>query len=130
MSQFSIIPLIHSLSTLLMLLFYMGAMVFVVSRKSDNRSAKSLAVTALALMFLTHLGSLVFNIWMSRSVSPSNAGVVISLFSIASSLCFAISVGMLVAAVFVRPPPTDQAEPPGKDGALVNSDNPYSPPIR
>lgn len=126
----SIMSVLHTLSSLIMLAFYLGALAYVISRRTDRSSAKGLAAAALIMMFLLHLGSVLFTFWISRTSSAMDVAMWASLFSIVSSLAYIVSIGMLVAAVFVRRPPADLESLPGGDNMPVNSQNPYSPPPR
>ena len=128
MATYSIISLMHALSTIAILVFYIAALAYVVSRKTDRSSAKNLAAAALIMMFLLHLGSTVFTYWISQSSSAMDVAFWASLFSIVSSLCYIVAIGMLVAAVFVRRPPTELEESPGEARMPVGGPNPYSPP--
>lgn len=127
MAGASIFTLIHVLSTIATLVFYIAALGYVLTRRTDRSTAKTLATTALAIMFLLHLGSFGFTMMISQTSTPINAALWQGLFSVVSSLVYLIAIGMLVAAVFAPGPSTGTPESHDRSRTLVDPHNPYSP---
>ena len=127
MAATSILTWVHVLSTVAILAFYIAALGYVLTRKTDRSTAKTLATASLAIMFLLHLGSFGFTFLIAQTSTPIDAAFWQGLFSVVSSLVYLIAVGMLVAAVFAPGPSTGLPESRDRSRPLIDPHNPYSP---
>ena len=122
------ISAIHVLSTLMILGFYILALVYVISRRTDRRSARQMAATALSIELLVHLGSFLFTIVLSRYGTPTSFALWYSLVSFGSAVLHVFAIGLLVAAVFEPNRPREADDSADQPFRSESNDNPYASP--
>ena len=108
-------------------LFYLVALIYVLSKHTDRRTAKTYVAASLAIMFATQLALLVSNTVMANMLLGSYVFAYAISASIASSLN-ALAIAILIAAAFT-PTRRDELRAVANVGRVAaGNDNPYAPP--
>jgi cytochrome bd-type quinol oxidase subunit 2 len=122
------ISAISVLSTFVIVGFYLLALAYVISRRTERRHARRMAATALSIELLVHLGSFVFTIVLSQYGSPTSFALWYSLVSLGSALLHVFAIGLLVVAVFDPNRPRDLDGSTDQPFQTLSDDNPYASP--
>ncbi len=120
---------LHPLPGAMMLLFLVAALVYATLRRSDQSSAKMLAVTGLGLMLFLRIAHGVVTLAISQWAAASNFTLYHGLYSLVSILIYMLALGFLVAAAFTGRRDSGADEGIGVQRYPVASKNPYTPPM-
>jgi hypothetical protein len=108
-------------------LFYLVALIYVLSKRTDRRTAKVYVVASLAIMFTTQVGLVIANIILANM----GTGPYVFAFAITSAIgssLDALAIGLLIAAAFSLSE-TESGEETAIVGRVsAGNQNPYAPP--
>lgn len=118
---------IYVIPSVLIALFYLAALLFVASRRSDQSSAKPLAIAGIGLLLFLQVMRFVVNAALIYAFGAGDFVLYQALYGIVASLLHMLALTLLVLAVFAGrsqdPAPTSAGKLWPEDG-----DNPYSSP--
>jgi hypothetical protein len=109
-------------------LFLLVASVYVLSKRTERRTAKTYVVASLAIMLTTKVGLLVSNTVMASMVAANSYVFAYVIISTIVSLLYALAIGLLIAAAFTLSSRLERQEDSITGRVTVGNDNPYAPP--
>lgn len=123
------LPWIFFIPSLLSLLFYLGALIFVISNRNRHRQAAGMAMLGVGMMFLLHVVGTVAPVVMSHLFDTDSWVLYNGVLQIVLTVARLGALGLVFAAVFVgRQPYNADQESYSAQGYINADDNPYVPP--
>ncbi len=122
---------LFQIPTLLMVVFCIGAMMYVASRSSKHGRPKAYAIAALALILLGQLIVPVSFSILSRRANVDDMAMLSGVVSLLFTMVMIFSLGLLIVAAFIdrQAPSNSSAWDAGGTPLAENpSDNPYASP--
>ena len=117
-------------STVIMVLSLIGLFVFALIRRSNNPTAKTLAVLGVGVLLLIQIIPFLRSYVMTRVANPNQMALYHGAFSLISSVFYAGGIGVLVVAAF-HGRGSAEAMPATLSETLApvppDQDNPFSP---
>ena len=120
------------ITTFATLVFYIAALVYILSRTNDGSGSKGLAATAVSILLFLHVFQFVFSLVVVRMMDMNMTAAAFQAYSAVTAIGWMFAIGMLIRAAFLKSPLSPGFESgftdPGTSGAPpVPSDNPYRP---
>ncbi len=119
---------ILAIPSLLFVLFYIAALLFVIMKRSDQSQAKTFAMLGIGVLFFLQVFGLIFRAVLARYFTAGDFILYHGLYGILATVSHVLAMSLLIAAVFVGR--SSDTQPPSQDKLTpIPSDNPYSPPV-
>jgi uncharacterized membrane protein len=132
MSQFTSQPppslLLLAIPQAIPFLFYLVALIYVLSKRTDRRTAKMYAAASLAIMLTIRVGLVVSNTVLVNLLSNSYVFAYVVTSNIAA-LLHVLAIGLLIAAAFSPTVREEFSEASIAGRVAAGNDNPYAAPI-
>ena len=119
---------IYMLSGLLTLLFYIGALIFVIFKRGRHPQAGGLAIIGVSILLLTHIGSWSSNWMLSRFVDTDQFLLFNGIIQLVLNMGRLFALAIILAAVFAARGARESADSREATVYPPASDNPYASP--
>ena len=124
------VTLIYFIPSLLNLFFYVGALIFVFTRRHWHRQAAGMAMLGIGTMLCLHVVGAVTPMVLSQLIDTDSWVLYNGILQTVFTVVRLGALGLIFAAVFVgRQPHEVDQESPTFRGYSNTDDNPYVPPL-
>jgi DMSO reductase anchor subunit len=111
----------------MLFLFFIGALLYVLLKQSDQSSAKLFAILGVIILCLVHASRFLVNLVLAQ-MNPPDFMLYQGLFMIVSTLFYVLALSLILFAVFVGRVPAMNRQESGGERMPVAGSNPYTPP--
>jgi hypothetical protein len=117
-----------AIPSFLYFLFCLVALLYVMSKRSDNSSAKTFAIAGIGILFFLQIFGFISSLLIGRYLGTGDYVFYHGLLSLVKNGMQVLAMSLLIAAVFIGR--SSELEPASPDKLVPGpSDNPYSSPV-